>query len=206
MKSIVAHTPESLSQFAVSRYILTAELSLSLTAEISSLRDEFARKYDCAAAAKLSSGIALARFEQYEMLEKRIIHRLNNLAIAQPSFLISLEDFGSLPSHSIYINITSLNQWVTLAKSIRPLQSMLTIDKERKLHIITEPHVLIAHKLLPWQYEQGWLELSNTHFAGKSMISKLVLLRRREGESHYRVLKKFDLLDCREEVKQGQLF
>ncbi|MBV9989079.1 MAG: 2'-5' RNA ligase family protein [Chitinophagaceae bacterium] len=170
------------------------------------MKKSFAEKYDCPAAASGKPNLTLARFEQYEMLESRILHRLKLIAQAQSSFIVELHDFGSFPTHTIFLNITTKTQWVELAKSLRPMQQLLTIDKERKVHIITDPYIPIARKLLPWQYEKSWLEYSNTHFSGRFVLDQLVLLRKRSGESAYSSIGRFKLMNVKEEVKQGQLF
>ena len=138
--------------------------------------------------------------------EQRIVHRLQLLATAHESFVVELHDFGSLPTHSIYINVTTKTQIGELVKALRPIQHLLKIDKDRKPHFITEPFVTIARKLLPWQYEKGWLELSHTHFSGRFVADHILLLRKREGEKRYQMLRKFTLLNVKENITQGQLF
>ncbi len=86
------------------------------------------------------------------------------------------------------------------------MQHLLKIDKDRKPHFITEPYITIARKLLPWQYEKGWLELSNTHFSGKFIANHLLLLRKRGGEKKFEMIKRFQLLNVKESITQGELF
>jgi 2'-5' RNA ligase len=198
--------PGNMADFSTAQYLLVAEPHTALTEEIRKLKQYFASTYDCPAAAAGKSNITLARFEQYEMLESKILHRLKLVATAQSSFIVELHDFGSFPTHTIFLNITTKTQWVQLARSLRPMQQLLTIDKERKVHIITDPYIPIARKLLPWQYEKGWLEYSHTHFSGRFVLDQLVLLRKRTGETNYSSIGKFKLMNVKEEIKQGQLF
>lgn len=58
----------------------------------------------------------------------------------------------------------------------------MKLDTENKPHFMNEPHVTIARKLKPWQYEQGCLEFSHHHFTGKFIADKMMLLRKRAGE------------------------
>jgi 2'-5' RNA ligase len=140
------------------------------------------------------------------MIEKKVIHRLELVAHEQNSFTVELHDFGSFPTHSFFLNVTTKTQIVELVKALRPMQQLLKIDKDRKPHFITEPYITIARKLLPWQYEKGWLELSNTHFSGRFIADHLLLLRKRQGEKSYRMIKKMPLLNVKETIIQGQLF
>lgn len=195
-----------LSSYATAEYLLVIEPHEALRNEISELKKYFAETYDCPAAAIGKPNITLARFQQFEMIEQRIVHRLQLIATAHNSFLVELHDFGSFPTHSIFINVTTKTQIVELVKALRPMQHLLKIDKERKPHFITEPYITIARKLLPWQYEKGWLELCNTHFSGKFIATHLLLLRKRDGEKRFEMIRRFELLNVKESITQGQLF
>lgn len=63
-----------------------------------------------------------------------------------------------------------------------------------------------AHKLLPWQYEKGWLELSHTHFSGRFLVGYFWLQKRKEGGTHFENLKKLPLMHVKETCEQGNLF
>lgn len=195
-----------LSSYATAQYLLVIEPHEALRNGISTIKKQFADTYDCATAAKGSPNITLARFEQYEMTEQRIVHRLQLLATAHNSFVVELHDFESLPTHSIFINVTTKTQIIELVKALRPMQHLLKIDKDRKPHFITGPHISIACKLLPWQYEKGWLELSNTHFSGRFVVDYLLLLRKREGETKFETVRKFKLMNVKVNSVQGELF
>lgn len=197
---------DMLASYAIAEYTLAIEPPAALVEKIKAVKKQFAEKYDCPSALKSRSQIVLIRFQQYEMLEQKILHRLQVQAAAQHSFIVELTDFESLPTHSIFIHIRTKTQITELVKSFRPMQQLLKIDKDRKPHFITDPYINIAVKLLPWQYEKGWLELSNTHFSGRFVAEQLVLLRRRAGEGKYETLKKFQLLNERGTITQGALF
>ena len=197
---------EILSNYATADYLLVVEPNAAFRDEIAGLKKRFAEAYDCAAAVVGKPNITLARFEQYEMIEQKIVHRLELIARAHPSFLVEVNGFESYPTHSIFLNVTTTSQLVELVKSLRPIQHLLKIDKDRKPHFITEPHISIARKLLPWQYEKGWLEMSNTHFSGKFMVDHVSLLRKRDGEKKYETIKRFELLNVKEIITQGELF
>lgn len=197
---------DMLSSYAIAEYTLAIEPPAALVEKIKAVKKQFAEKYDCPSVLKSRSQIVLIRFQQYEMLERKILHRLELQAAAQHSFVVELDDFGSFPTHSIFINIRTKTQITELVKSFRPMQQLLKIDKERKPHFITEPYINIAVKLLPWQYEKGWLELSNTHFSGRFVAEQLVLLRRRAGEMTYEMLKRVQLKNEKISVVQGELF
>ena len=69
-----------------------------------------------------------------------------------------------------------------------------------------EPHLTIARKLKPWQYEKGWLEYSQRHFTGRFIADSMTLLRRSEGEIKYHVVRQFEFQNLPVNTKQGELF
>ncbi|MFX8766490.1 hypothetical protein ABTM49_19960, partial [Acinetobacter baumannii] len=83
------------------------------------------------------------------------------------------------------VNVETKNDIVSLVKSLKRVQAYLKFDEEHKPHYITEPHITIASKLVPWQYEQGWLEYSNSEFSAHFMVNKIVLLKRNDSTKKY---------------------
>lgn len=197
---------EILSEYATADYLLVLEPHEALRGEIMQVKKHFGETYDCAASVTGKPNITLVRFTQYEMIEQRIIRRLQMIATEHASFMVELNDFGSFPTHSVFLNVTTKNRIVDLVKSFRPIQHLLKIDKDHKPHFITDPYITIARKLLPWQYEKGWLEMSNTHFSGKFEADHLLLLRKRDGEKRYEMVRKFKLMNEKVITTQGELF
>ncbi|HET9429966.1 MAG TPA: hypothetical protein VFO70_02260, partial [Chitinophagaceae bacterium] len=118
-----------------------------------------------------------------------------------------LKDFGSYPTHSIFINVTTKLPVQQLIKTIRTeSQRLMKLNSENKPHFIMEPQLTIARKLLPWQYEKGWLEFSNRHFRGSFIAEGMTLLRKPEGELKYQVVEKFEFQNLRVTTRQGELF
>jgi len=129
------------------------------------------------------------------------------VAMGYPPFKVELKDFGSFPSHTIYIAITSKVPVQGLVKQIRSeAQRLMKLNDDNKPHFIMEPHLTIARKLKPWQYEKGWLEYSQKHFAGRFIADSMVLLKRPVGEMKYQVVERFTFQNLPIATRQGQLF
>jgi 2'-5' RNA ligase len=141
------------------------------------------------------------------MMEERIINRLRTVAMGYPPFKVELKDFGSFPSHTIYINVTSKLPIQNLVKEIRTDgQRLMKLNDDNKPHFIMEPHLTIARKLKPLQYEKGWLEYSNKHFIGRFIADGMTLLKRPTGEMKYHVAQRFEFQNLPVTTKQGELF
>jgi len=173
---------------------------------IMEFKKAFAETYQCPMAAFTKPHILLANFVQYAMMEQRIINRLGLIAMGLPPIKVELKDFGSFPSHTIYLNVTSKAPMMNMVKQIRQAQMLMKINNDNKPHFITEPHIVVARKLLPWQYEKGWLEYEHKHFSGRFIADQILLLKRRVGDKPYQVAGRFNLENLPVVTTQGQLF
>jgi 2'-5' RNA ligase len=203
MKTIINTVPG----YRVYEYLLVLSPHEELWNRIMKVKEEFSEKYKSDHARWGKPHITLVNFVQYEMMEERIINRLHMMAMGATPFKVELKDFGSFPSHTIYINVTSKVPVQGLIKTIRSdTQKLMKLDDDNKPHFIMEPHLTIARKLQPWQYEKGWLEYSHKHFTGRFIADSMVLLKRPAGELKYQVAKRFEFQNMPVSTKQGDLF
>lgn len=187
-------------------FLIVLQPHEELRNRIMAVKKEFADAYDCPAAAFSKPHITLVNFVQYAMMEQRLLNRLKIIAMGLPPVKIELKNFGSFPSHTIYINITSKVPIVNMVKQLRQAQALMKISNDHKPHFLTEPHLTIARKLQPWQYEKGWLEYEHKHFSGRFIADQLLLLKRRVGDKAYQVAARFNLENLPVATTQGQLF
>ena len=203
MKTIVNTIPG----YRVYEYLLVLSPHEELWNKIVKVKEEFAEKYQSDHARWAKPHLTLVNFVQYNMMEERIISRLKTIAMGYPPFKIELKDFGSFPSHTIYINVMSKIPVQNLIKEIRSEgQRLMKLNDDNKPHFIMEPHLTIARKLQPWQYEKGWLEYSNKHFTGRFIAESMLLLKRPVGEMKYQVAEWFQFQNLPVTTKQGELF
>jgi len=198
-------TGSSLPGYRVFEYQLALNPHEELRNRLSHVRKEFQETYQSVAGGQPQ--ILLANFLQYEMMEERLLNRLKVISMSYPPFKVELKDFGSFPSHTIYINVTSKSPVQGLVKEIRrEAQRLMKLNDENKPHFILEPHLTIARKLKPWQYEKGWLEYSNKSFTGRFIADSMILLRRPVGEIKYNFIMRFAFQNLPVLTRQGELF
>lgn len=203
MKTIVNTIPG----YRVYEYLLVLSPHEELWNRIMRVKGKFAEQYDSEHARWGGPQVALVSFVQYSMMEERIINRLKVIAMGYPPIKVELKDYGSFPSHTIYINVTSKLPVQNLVKEIRSeAQRLMKLNDDNKPHFILEPHLTIARKLKPWQYEKGWLEYSNKHFTGRFIADGMLLLKRPVGELKYQAVQHFDFQNLPVTTKQGDLF
>ena len=193
--------------YRVYEYLLVLNPHEELRNRIIQVKKEFYDDYKASTAIGGKPHVTLVNFVQYEMMEERIINRLKAVAMGYPPFKVELKEFGSFPSHTIFINVTSKVPIQNLVKLIRTeTQRLMKLNDENKPHFILEPHLTIARKLKPWQYEKGWLEYSNKSFTGRFIADAMLLLRRPVGEMKYQIANRFEFQNMPVTTKQGDLF
>jgi len=193
--------------YRVYEYLLVLNPHEELRNRIMQVKKEFYDVYKAATAIGGKPHVALVNFLQYEMMEERLVNRLKTIAMGYYPIKVELKDYGSFPSHTIYINITSKMPIQNLVKEIRSqAQRLMKLNDDNKPHFIMEPHLTIARKLKPWQYEKGWLEYSNKHFTGRFIADGMLLLKRPAGEMKYQVVGWFGFENLPVATRQGDLF
>lgn len=195
----------SLPGYRLHEYLLVLHPHEDLWNKIVTVKKEFAEKFEAPAAEWGKPHITLVKFSQLKLMEERIINRFKMIAMAMPAFKVELKDFGSFPSHTIYINVDTKVAIQMLVKSLKPAQGLLK-SADHKPHFIEDSHITIARQLLPWQFEKGWLEYSQKHFKGSFIAGSMLLLRRAEGIKSYQPVQKFEFMNMPVATTQGQLF
>jgi 2'-5' RNA ligase len=190
----------------MNEYLLVLNTHEDLRKRIMNVKEDFANKYEATMAKYLKPHITLASFLSWNMMEEKITQRLRHIAMGTTPFKVELKDYGSFPAHTIYINICTKIPIINLVKEIRDLQRLMKADPKHDPHFITEPHLTIARKLLPWQYEKGWLEYSHRHFTGRFIADHMLLVKRSVGSKAYQVVERFAFQNLPVAIKQGALF
>lgn len=203
MKKII----NSIPGYRMFEYQLMLNPHEELRNKIMKVKKDFYDTYKASTALYSNPYLLLASFVQYEMAEERIINRLKNIGMGFHPVKIELKDYGSFPSHTIYINVTSKLPIQGLVKTIRSeAQQLMKLNNDHKPHFILEPHLTIARKLQPWQYEKGWLEYSHKSFTGRFIADAMLLLKRPVGEMKYQIAGRFEFQNLPVNTTQGALF
>ena len=200
-------TTVTIPGYRIFEYLLVLNPHEELRNKIMKVKREFYDEYKATTALGGRPNLILANFLQYEMMEERLVNRLKVVAMGFHPIKVELKDYGSFPSHTIYINVISKVPVQTLVKEVRKeTQRLMKLNDDNKPHFILEPHVTIARKLQPWQYEKGWLEYSNKNFTGRFIADGMLLLKRPLDEKKYQVVQRFEFQNLPVTTRQGELF
>jgi 2'-5' RNA ligase len=203
MKEIVTGMPG----YRVCEYKIVLHPHADLRNKISEIRKDFNKEFNVTTPVSSKVDLVLARFKQIEMMESRIANTLNRIGLGYPPFKVELKDFGSFPSHTIFINVISKVPVQALIKQIRSeTQRLMKLNDDNKPYFDMEPYIIIGRKLVHWQYEQAWLAYSNKHFTGRFIADAMLLLKRQEGERAWQIVQRFEFKNLPVNTKQGELF
>lgn len=191
--------------YAEAEYLLAILPDEDLYEKVMLEKNNFAEKYNAAAASFGKPNIVLTRFTQVQMAEERIIRQLKAIAQRCAPVKIELRNFGSLPTHSIFINLAGKVPVQQVVKQLKSAQRLMRYQ-EHTPHFITEPQMTIARKLNAKQYESAWNEYARQTFSGRFMAERLVLLKRPTGLRSFQQLESFDFADKPVKTAQGNLF
>ncbi len=201
------------SEFKYNEYLIVLTPNEHTSEQINFVKKEFSEKFKTVSVF-YKPQIFMVKFIQFEMIEERLLSHLKNISVCYKSFFIKLMDYGSFPSHTIFVNIESQLQVRNLVTQFKSVQQLLNLDKENKAHFLDHFYISIATKLLPWQYEKAWKEYSKTHFAGGIMVDEFTILKREvervadhfQTKGSYRFLKCFQFMNSPVITAQGELF
>jgi|SRR6186713_268253 len=193
-------------QLATNEYMLVLSPHDELAARIRQVKKEFSETCQTPVAIGGKPNLTVVRFTQLALMEERIVSRLRIIAMGFCPFKVELKDFGSYPSHSIFINVTSKLPLRGLVNEIKDIQRLMKLDKEHRPHFIEDPNILIARRLLPWQYEKGWQEYGHRSFTGRFIADSMLLLKRRTGDKAWQIAERLAFQNLPVTTRQGELF
>jgi 2'-5' RNA ligase len=197
---------QTMPGYRLNEYMLVLSPHEELRKRIQGIKKEFADTFKCPQALWSRPHLMLARFTQYEMMEERVTNRLRSIGMGFHPVKIELKDFGSYPSHTIFINVLSREPIKELVREIRESQRLLKPDSENKPYFTEDPHMIIAGKLAPGQYENAWKEYAHHHFTGRFIADGMLLLKRRTGDKAWQILERLEFQNLPVAVTQGELF
>ena len=186
-------------------YLVVLDIKQELRDKIIAIKKDFYDKHQVASCLTGRPNVTLARFESTEMLEQKIMNRLQGISASIKPFCVELENFGSYPMHSIFINILNqghINELVLKLKGARILMKRSGKDP----HFVEEPLVPVAIRLWKEKYKEVIGDYSAKKFSGKFMADSMLLLKRGVQENKYKIARKFHFECLPVSNAQGVLF
>ena len=186
-------------------YLVVLDIEEELRNRITSIKKEFYLNHKVLSALTGRPNVTLARFESSEMMDQKIKNRLQVISSVIKPFSVVLENFGSYPMHSIFINIINqgpVNELVLKLKGARTLMKRSGKDP----HFVEEPLVPVAIRLWKEKYKEVIAEYSTKKFYGNFLADSMLLLKRGFEENKYKIAGRFHFACLPVRDAQGLLF
>lgn len=186
-------------------YSIIIDPSDSLRNKIAKIKNDIHLKYNENILLNTRPNIRLAKFFNWEKTEDRLIDHLRITAMEMPPFKAALKDYGSFPSHTLFINVTSKVPFKMLMNELRTLRPLIK-SPVAEPNFVGEFYIPLAVKLSLAQYEKIWKDYRNRKFTGHFIADSMLLLKRGEGNKNYQIAERFEFMNLPVSLKQGELF
>ncbi|MEO6933309.1 MAG: 2'-5' RNA ligase family protein [Chitinophagaceae bacterium] len=186
-------------------YMLVLQPHEELRNKILSARKDFSDAYQSISTSGGKPHVLIAKFTVWHMMEEKIINRLKVIAMGFAPFKAQIKDYGSFPSHTIYLNFTTIIPVKSLTGEIKKIKRLLK-SPDHEPFFTNDPYIPIARKIKSEDYENAWKEYSTKHFTGSFIADGMLLLKRREGERAYQVAQRLEFMNLPVVTRQGSLF
>lgn len=191
--------------YRVCEYRLIIPLSEALQQTVAQIRRELHEKYRISLPFELKPSLTALHFHAYEGTEAKLLERVQQVATRLNAFNVEVQNFAASSSNTIYINVPTRHPFHELTRELKVVKSLITIPGHDP-HFISEPHLLIAQGLKPFQFTRMWMDCEHIHFTGQFTASSMVLMKRSIAHTRYEELKQFEFACLTHRIKQGTLF
>lgn len=191
--------------YRITEYRLIVPLPEVLQDKIMGLRKTLYDKHGIPASADLRPSITLMQCHAYEKMEQKLMMRLQETAMGQNPFTVTLQGFEAQPSHSVFINIQNKAPFATLVKSLKHTRWLVNVPQHDP-HYYTEPRLVLAKQLKPMKFISVWMDCEHRQFNSRFVADAMLLLKRSHINNRWEVVKRMEFLSRGAMVQQGVLF
>ena len=186
-------------------YLLVLNPHEELRNKIEKSRSELVTHYHITQPPPGRPNVSLVKFKATQMMEEKIINRLQLITMEEKPFVVELQDFGSYPMHAIYIHLANQPRVLQLIKNLKQARLLMKAAGEDP-HFLLDPHIALAGRLPKEKYLEAMKEYLHKKFTGRFMADHCLLLKRAKQEKKYQVIRRFDFECIPVSTAQGVLF
>jgi len=186
-------------------YLLVLNPHEELRNKIEKSRSELVTHYHITQPPPGRPNVSLVKFTATQMMEEKIINRLQLITMEEKPFVVELQDFGSYPMHAIYIHLANQPRVLQLIKNLKQARLLMKAAGEDP-HFLLDPHIALAGRLPKEKYLEAMKEYLHKKFTGRFMADHCLLLKRAKYEKKYQVIRRFDFECIPVSTAQGVLF
>lgn len=191
--------------YRVYEYQLIIKPHEVLQEKIKKIKKEIHDKYNSSFIPNRNPVILLARFYSFQMMEEKIIHHLKVSAMGTSAFRVNLKDYGTYPSHTLFVNTETKVPLQRLVKEIKTVKRLMK-SPEKEPFFNNDFNIPLAINLKPYQYEKLWQEFQQKPFTGHFIADNMLLLKKEKGEKYFQIAAGLPFMNLPVATVQGQLF
>ena len=139
------------------------------------------------------SFIMIAQYYAKEVMEETLIRWLQNISRIQNSFIITLNNFSSIPPDTIYLRVQEAENFIQLCRSIKIIDGFVQANDCPPVQFMTKPLIKIASGLPENIYKNVLCEYAERNFTASFKVEKLSLLKRETHFDSFQLLYSFNL-------------
>lgn len=196
----------SLPGYQVNEYQLVMAIPDAVKEKIRRVRTVFSAQFAVGTGSGAAVMLPLLKFRQRMVLEERVRISLQQIVSGWKPVQVNLQDYGSLPTHSIFIPVSSRQVWQPMIRDLKTISSLLRPDKEQQPFFVAEPVINLGTRLPPGVFEKAWKQYSHKQFTAQFRAEACLLLKRKNGETHWQILQRFEWRNLPIGVQQASLF
>lgn len=166
-------------KFGMWEYLLVANPDEAINEMVKAEKELFYKQFGEKIAVKTKPHITVANFMAMENMEHTVINWLQRICGQQRSFSVMLNNYSGFPTGAIYLRVQNPKPFQYLAKQLKVINDYVLSYDCPAAHIVKTPHMTIARKLSADVYEKAMYDYAAKDFNGSFMVTKLILLRRR---------------------------
>ena len=188
-------------------YLLLIEPKGNAEQKTNEIKCVFGRDYKCAMATS-KPHITVAYFLLVgRRMEARVLKYLTRFLSSCKPFDLEIDGFDHFLTHTIFLKVNDNDSIKTLVKDIRKkFRKYLMPDEKFPPFFCTTPHLTIARRMAPEQFNKAWPIWQNHELKVSFNVNELVLIKRRFFEKdRYRTLESFQLKGLGEDGLQLKL-
>ena len=137
--------------------------------------------------------VMIGRYYAKEIMEDTLIRWLQNIMRLQNSFIVTLNNFSSIPPDTIYLRIQEAENFNLLIRSIKMIDGFIQANDCPPIQLMTKPMIEIASGLPENIYAKSIGEYAKRSFTASFKIEKLALLKRETNADSFQLLYSFNL-------------
>jgi len=140
-----------------------------------------------------TASISIARFQAKEIMEETLTRWIQNICLLHSNFEIQLNNFSSLPPHTIYLRIMDPMPFIHIGNQLRMISGFIESNNCPPLLLNSRPHLALISGLPEGVYEKAVKVYARRCFSQCFTVEKLVLLKKESIEHTSRIVSSFRL-------------